>query len=141
MEQKLNFVADKSYTKKNVLDVFSAIVNSGCGYVPYQTLADLVGSEEVNKMIEHNILHYRPESNFYTDLHPSPKSAVVTATGPHALRAMEALLRRCPSPLEKVLLDKPEQADWSGDADPPGPPDSGDTKLFVPPRDVPPDRE
>jgi hypothetical protein len=52
----------------------------------------LVGSVQVNKMIDQNIVHYRPLSAFYTDLQPFPKSAVVTAAGTHALRAMEAML-------------------------------------------------
>jgi hypothetical protein len=87
-------VDDKPYTRKDVLDVMSAIVGSGCGYVPYTTLAELVGSVKVAKMIEQNIIHYRPESDFSSDLQPIPDTEVVTASGPHALRAMEALLKR-----------------------------------------------
>jgi hypothetical protein len=60
--------------------------------VPYRTLVKLVGSVQVNKMIDQNIVYYRPLSAFYTDLQPFPKSAVVTAAGTHALRAMEAML-------------------------------------------------
>ena len=86
-----------SHTREKIsLVFFSAIVNSGCGYVPYSTLVQTVGSVQVDKMIEQNIIQYRPEAIFYTDLQPFPETSVVTATGMHALRAMEALLLRYP---------------------------------------------
>ncbi len=71
-------------------------MNSGCGYVSYDTISSIVGSVQVEKMIEQNIIHYRPETDSYTDLQPSPEIAVVTATGTPALRAMEALLLKFP---------------------------------------------
>jgi hypothetical protein len=93
LEQKLTSAGSKPYTSKDLLDVLSAIVNAGCGYVPYITLIQLVGSAQVDYMIEQNILYYRPESEYYSDLQPFPTSSVVTPTGTHALRAMETLLR------------------------------------------------
>lgn len=92
--QKLYSSSDKPYTKQNVFKVMEAIVHSKCGYVPFQTLADLeeVGFAQLVAMIEENIVYYRPQSAFYTDLEPAPCSAVVTAAGAHALRAMEALI-------------------------------------------------
>jgi hypothetical protein len=96
LEQKLCSISGKPYTRKDILDVFSALVNSGCGYVPYSTLVQTVGSVQVDKMIDQNIIHYRPEADSYTDLQPFPETAVVTATGMHALRAMEALLLKFP---------------------------------------------
>jgi hypothetical protein len=108
LDQKLSSVIGKPYTRRDILDVFSAIVKSGHGYVPYNTLIQLVGSVQVNTMIDQNIIHYRPLSAFYTDLHPFPKSAVVTAAGTHALRAMEALLQDY-SPDTSSDKDKPEQ--------------------------------
>ena len=74
----------------------SAIVGSGCGYVSYTTLAKMVGSVQVSKMIEQNIIHYRPASSFSTDYQPAPSTEIVTASGQHALRAMEVLLQRFP---------------------------------------------
>ena len=108
LELKLGSAAGKPYTAKDILDVCSAIVKSGCGYVPYDTLIKLVGYVQVNKMIDQNIVHYRPLSAFCTDLHPSPKSGVVTAAGMHALRAMEALFQDL-SPDTGSANDEPEQ--------------------------------
>uniref|UniRef100_A0A7S0QL78 Uncharacterized protein n=1 Tax=Cryptomonas curvata TaxID=233186 RepID=A0A7S0QL78_9CRYP len=93
LEQKLTSAGGQPYTSKDLLDVLSAVVNAGCGYVPYMTLIQLVGSAKVDYMIEQNILYYRPESENYSDLQPFPTSSVVTPTGTHALRAMETLLR------------------------------------------------
>jgi hypothetical protein len=86
---KLGSVSGKPYTRKDILDVLSAIVNSGCGYVPYDDLIESVGSLQVDTMIEQNIIHYRPPSRYNADLQPWPESAVVTASGAHTLRAME----------------------------------------------------
>ena len=61
LSQKLNAVAGKPYAKKNVLDVLSAIVKSGCSYVPYASLTALVGLVQVQSMIEQNIDNYRPK--------------------------------------------------------------------------------
>jgi hypothetical protein len=97
LEQKLSSISGRPYTRKDILGVFSAIVNSGCGYVPYSTLVQTDSSVQVDKMIDQNIIQYRPEAIFYTDLQPFPETSVVTATGMHALRAMEALLLRYPS--------------------------------------------
>ena len=104
LQQKLKpgSFSGKPYTRKDLLDVLSAIVNSGCGYVPYDDLIVTIGSVQVDNMIEQNIIHYRPPSRFNADLQPWPESAVVTAAGVHALRAMESLL------LYHASVDKPE---------------------------------
>ena len=94
LEQKLYSAAGKSHTQQNMLTVFSAIVKSGCGYVPYKNLTELVGTVQVESMIDQKIIYYRPESDFYSDLVPMPESGVVTAESTSALRAMEALLVR-----------------------------------------------
>jgi hypothetical protein len=107
LEQKLTSADGKPYTSRDLLNVLSAIVKSGCGYVPYLPLTEIVGALQVDKMIEQNIIYYRPESEYYTDLQPSPTSSVVTATGTHALRAMETLLRNL-SPEKKAAAGIPD---------------------------------
>ena len=107
LELKLYSVAGKNYTRQNILTVFSAIVKSGCGYVPYQRLTELVGTWQVESIIDQNIIHYRPESDFYSDLVPKPESGVVTASSTSALRAMEALLVKFSE--DNAAVDKPVQ--------------------------------
>ena len=92
LEEELSSVSGKPYTQSDILNVFSAIVSSGCGYVPYSTLTKSVGSVQVNGMIDQNIVHYFPNSVFCKDLQPFPVSSIVTGSRTPALRAMEALL-------------------------------------------------
>ncbi len=88
LEEELSSVSGKPYTQSDILNVFSAIVSSGCGYVPYSTLTELVGSVQVNGMIDKNIVHYLPTEH----IQPFLVSSIVTGSGTPALRAMEALL-------------------------------------------------
>ncbi|OAV95278.1 hypothetical protein PTTG_09010 [Puccinia triticina 1-1 BBBD Race 1] len=70
---------------------FKILINSP-GYISHCELVKKIGSSVVKEMIERNLIHHRPKSNFSRDLIPSPTEPVVTAQSQPALRAMEALL-------------------------------------------------
>ena len=76
----------------NLLEAFSAIVESKCGYVTVRSLNRRIGASKVQEMIQQNLIYLRPQSTFCSDLQPPPNGDVITATGTHALRAMEMIV-------------------------------------------------
>src|SRR5436305_5059897 len=76
----------RPYDAKDARDIFKTITASPTGYLIHQDVVDMFGKEKASKMVEHNLLHYRPRSTFARDLQPFPSYPVVTATGHPAVR-------------------------------------------------------
>ncbi len=97
-EQELLKQEGKAYSRAEILDVFSLILQSDNKYVPYQDLVFKLGERKVDQMIERNLLYYRPvsgfRSKFIRDILPVPDFGIVTASGVPALLAMQILLDR-----------------------------------------------
>jgi hypothetical protein len=68
---------------------------AACSYVPFTTLADLIGVKKVEAMIASNILYYQPISDTMTTFLPelAPASLLMAPSVP-MLRAMHQVLDR-----------------------------------------------
>ena len=77
------------FSRDDFYSVLNKLIDSKYGYYDYDKLCDEIEVEKVSALIEKNVLHFRPISNFARDLIPFPSYKVVTATGTPALRAME----------------------------------------------------
>ena len=94
LQKELALDQNKVYTPEDVAKVFEMLVDSGCGYVPYEDVISQFGKLKTEAMIKRNILYYRPCSSFSRDLQPTPDFEVISAIGVASLRAMEQLLER-----------------------------------------------
>jgi len=73
-----------------MLDMITSAPN---GFVPYKTLCDTLGDTVANSMIQHHLLHLRPNQEYYYDLSGVPDDEpVVTAESPTELFAMKLIL-------------------------------------------------
>ncbi|OAV95724.1 hypothetical protein PTTG_04841 [Puccinia triticina 1-1 BBBD Race 1] len=85
--------AKKTYGGAEALTVGQLLINSP-GYIPYSTLVEKLGREVVEEMLERNLLDLRSNSDFSSDLVPSPTEPVLTPTSEPNLRAMEKLVKQ-----------------------------------------------
>ena len=107
-EKELLKPRNRSYSRAEILDVFSLILNAEHRYFPYHDLVMKLGETKVDEMIERNLLHYRPVSGFRDtfsrDIMPFPGVGIVTASGVPALLAMRILLDRFAGSRNEVLI-------------------------------------
>ena len=81
-----------TYTGKEARKLLDRLISSqkGDGHIPYHELRQIFNQVQIEEMIARNVVYFRPPSDFFRDLSPMPREAVVTpANGVPALRAME----------------------------------------------------
>ena len=79
----------RAYGPETLKKVMLMLIESAGGYIDYTDTVKACGRAAIHAMIQRNILHYRPPSDFTRDLVPSPEVPVLTPQSVPALRAME----------------------------------------------------
>ena len=59
LEKELARNQAKLYNPDNAAKISEMLVDSECGYVPYEDVVDQFGKQKTEAMIKRNILHYR----------------------------------------------------------------------------------
>ncbi|CAG8682489.1 8207_t:CDS:2 [Funneliformis caledonium] len=62
------------------------------GYILEDDLIEMIGSDQVDSLVDYNFLHRRPTSRFANDIIDPPNKIILTATNQPSLRAMEQVL-------------------------------------------------
>ena len=90
-QYSMEIIDPEVFTIDEVLDIFKKITTSKTGWLRYHdVLLSLgggeIGKKKINKLIERNILLFRPSSGFSRDMTPTPEEAVLAAQGQPTVR-------------------------------------------------------
>ena len=102
------------WTKEALLQVFEQVVQTQAGFLIYDDLCQQFGEEVIDSMIEHHLLHLRPNREFSYDLPSAPDDkAIVTPMSPAARYAMKLILQEygklpTPKPREALPAEPPQ---------------------------------
>ncbi|RGB30556.1 Archaeal ATPase-domain-containing protein [Rhizophagus diaphanus] len=81
------------WTGSDLLKTMKALVEAeNQGYILVENLISVIGSNQVDSLVDYNFLHHRQSSNYAYDIIKPPNKIILTAMNQPSLRAIEVVL-------------------------------------------------